>query len=507
MSVDDRTKYSAFVGLAFLMLLAAIDQTIVATALPSIASDLGSLDQVFWVVTSYLITTTAVTPLYGKLSDIYGRRRLTQVGIIIFLVGSILSGLSGSMLQLTLFRALQGVGGGGLMAMAVAGMGDIFTPRERGKYMSYLNLVFGAAVVGGPLVGGYITEYFTWRWIFYINVPVALLALALVETSLDVPVPDESHEIDFGGAILIVVTVTALIALTSFGGDRYAWGSWEILGLAVVTVVGTVLFVLQERRVNEPIFSFELFRNRTVVLIAIIAVLNAGARYGATNYIPLFLQTVLGAGESNAGLLLLPFLGGYVVSSMVGGQFMSRIGRYKPITIGGLVFGALGFYLLSTMSVHITWLQTTGYMIAAGLMGMTSPTLSTAIQNAVSGDAIGEVSSLYAFTRNLGGALGVAAFGIVLNRRVTTELGDVLPKSIDPSTVAQSPQSIQQLSPQLQQTAVHALADAFDAVFFFGGILLVLSVVAALALPHLDLKDESGVEGRSTADGADVDES
>ena len=499
-SLSGRAKYVAFAGLGLSMILSALDQTIVATALPSIATDLGSLDQLFWVVTAYLITSTAVTPLYGKISDIYGRRRLTEVAIAIFLVGSILSGFSQSMLQLTLFRGLQGVGGGGLMAMAMAGTGDIFTPRERGKYMGYLQLVNGAAVIAGPLFGGFLTDQFTWRWIFYINIPLGLVALALVQTALDVPVPNEDHRIDFLGAGLIAVAVSAFVALVSWGGSRYAWTSPQILALAVVTVLAAVGFLVQERRIDEPLISLDLFRNRSVLLITVIAVLVGGLVMGVVNYIPVFMKTVLGKGGVNTGLLLAPLFVGSIGGAIVSGQLMDRLGRYKAITVVGLVGSTVGCYLLSTMGADVTSLQTAAYMLVTGLTGMTLPTLSTGIQNAVSGDAIGEVSSLYTFARNLGGALGVSAFGIVFDRQLTAELSDALPKGVDPSTVSENPQAIHQLSPHLQQQVLGALVDAFHDVFLVGVVLLVVALVASLALPNLDLKEESGTERRAAAD-------
>ncbi|KZN26453.1 hypothetical protein A4G99_20585 [Haladaptatus sp. R4] len=501
-SLDGRMVYVAFAGLGLSMLLGAVDQTIVATALPSIATDLGSLDQVFWVVTAYLITSTAVTPLYGKLSDIYGRRRLTQAAILVFLVGSVLSGLSQSMLQLALFRGLQGIGGGGLMAMAMAGIGDIFTTRERGKYMSYLQLVNGGAIMIGPLFGGFLADQFTWRWIFYINLPLGLLAFGLVQVALDVPVPGKSHRIDYGGAGLLVIAVSALVAVSSWGGSRYAWTSPTILSLTVITVVGTALFLVQERRTVEPMVSLDLFRNRSVLLITVLSVLLGGVMLGVVNYIPIFMKTVLGESGVNTGALLIPFTLGSIGSAILAGQLMSHLGRYKSLTVAGLVVTTIGCYLLSTMGTEVSLLQTAIYMFMTGTIGMTGPTLATAIQNAVSGDDIGEVSSLYSFARNLGEALGVSAFGIVFNRRVTAELRDVLPAGTSPRSISQSPKAIHQFPPQLQQQVVQALVDAFHDVFLVGALLLVAALVASLALPNHDLKEESGAERRATTSDA-----
>lgn len=491
---EDRRKLIAFSGLLLAMLLGAIDQTIVATALPSIASDFGALDQLFWVVTAYLVTVTAVTPLYGKMSDMYGRRLLTQTAIGIFLIGSALCGLSQSMLQLALFRGIQGIGGGGLMAMSMAGIGDIFSPRERGKYMSYLMVVFGAATVGGPLLGGILTDALSWRWIFYINIPLGILAIALVQMFLDVPVPGKAHQIDYGGVALLVITVSALVAATSWGGNRYAWDSWQILGLMAVTITGTVLFLIQERRVEEPILSFELFNNQTVLLISALSVLVGGAMMGGINYLPLFMRMVLGITGMNIGILLLPFFVGYIISAGIGGQLMTYTGRYKFLTVAGLAIGTAGFYLLSTMGSNVSAQQAAAYMVVTGFMGITMPTLSTAIQNAVDANDIGEVTSLFSFGRGLGGALGVSAFGIIFNRQLTAELNDVLPGNVDSSGVSQNPQVIEQLPPHLQEEVVQALAAAFHDVFLLGVVMLGVGFFIALVLPDLQLKERSGAE-------------
>ena len=321
-------------GLMLGMLLGSIDQSIVSTALPTIVGDLGGSGSISWIVTAYLITTAVTTPLYGKLSDIYGRSIIYEISIAIFLIGSALSGLAGDipvlddhisgMAQLAVFRAVQGVGAGGLIAMATTILGDIFSPRERGQYMSYMMLIFGAATVAGPLLGGYLTDHFTWRWIFYINIPVGLAAISVIYTQLDLPVPDETHDIDYLGAVLLTVAVAALMLVTSWGGSEYAWDSARILWLAAITIVFAVAFVVQELRVAEPIFPIHLLRRRTIAGVDVLSFMVGIGLLGGTTYLPVFLQTVLGQSATNSGLLLLPLVGGLMITAAATGQLMTR---------------------------------------------------------------------------------------------------------------------------------------------------------------------------------------
>ncbi|MFB6172906.1 MAG: MDR family MFS transporter [Haloarculaceae archaeon] len=506
-------------GLMLGMLLGSIDQSIVSTALPHIVGELGDPSKLSWIVTAYLVTVTATTPLYGKLSDLYGRSAIYEFAIAVFLVGSALSGLAGDipvlnqyvggMTQLALFRALQGVGAGGLIAMATTILGDIFSPRERGKYMSYMMVIFGAATIGGPLLGGWLTDHYTWRYIFYINIPIGLAAIAVIHATLDLPVPDTSHAIDYLGAALLVVAVSALTLLTTWGGSRYAWGSMAILALGAVTIVAAALFVLQELRVDEPVFPVHLVQHRTFVgVVALSLVLGAGM-FGATIYLPVFLQTVLGVSATNSGLLLLPLMAGLMVTSALTGQLMTRLGHYKVFTVVGTFVGALGFWLLHTMGPVATHLFTlnvldwswtlnasTAYMVVTGLgLGFIMPTLTIAVQNIVDRSDLGAATTSVTFSRSLGSAVGTAVLGALLTSQLTARLADLGGAGGSPMASGGSidPDVIASLPPQVHDVVVTALANSLDAVFFVSTVMLAVAFLIAITLPGESLDETVNV--------------
>ncbi|MFB6130627.1 MAG: MDR family MFS transporter [Salinigranum sp.] len=502
-----RERLVILIGLMLGMLLGSIDQSIVGTALPTIAGELGGLDKLSWVVTAYLVTVTVTTRLYGKLSDIYGRSIVYEVSIAIFLLGSILSGFAGNMVQLTVFRAFQGIGAGGLIAMATTVLGDIFSPRERGKYMSYMMLIFGAATIGGPLLGGYLTDHFTWRWIFYINVPIGVAAILVMHFELDLPVPEETHAIDYLGAALLVCAVGALMLLTTWGGTQYAWGSVQILGLAAATLVLGVAFVAQELRVDEPIFPVHLMdRGAVAGVIALSFCLGVGI-FGATIYLPVFLQTVLGVSATNSGLLLLPLVGGMLVTAALTGQLMTRTGRYKPFVVLGTVLGTGGYWLLHTMGPATTHLHSTLYMVLTGMgFGFIMPVLTVAVQNAVDRKNLGVATTSVTFSRSLGSAVGVAVFGALLTNQLSARLADAFPgkagahlsstgSSLGPSAIAALPRGV-------RTVVVQALAGSIDAVFLAGTAVLVAAFAIALLLPELELSESAhvSVSGEATVD-------
>ncbi|MFB6075219.1 MAG: MDR family MFS transporter [Haloarculaceae archaeon] len=510
-------------GLMLGMLLGSIDQSIVSTALPHIVGELGDPSKLSWIVTAYLVTVTATTPLYGKLSDLYGRSIVYEFAIAVFLIGSALSGVAGDipvvnayvggMTQLAVFRALQGIGAGGLIAMATTILGDIFSPRERGKYMSYMMVIFGVATIGGPILGGWLTDNYTWRYIFYINIPIGLAAIAVIHTQLDLPVPNTSHTIDYLGSALLVVAVSALTLLTTWGGTRYAWGSTAILALGAVTLVSAALFFLQEIRVEEPVFPVHLVEHRTFVGVIVLSLCLGAGMFGATIYLPVFLQTVIGVSATNSGLLLLPLVGGLIVTSALTGQLMTRFGRYKEFTVLGGFVGSIGFWLLHTMGPETTNLFTltaldwsftlnasTAYMFVTGLgLGFIMPTLTIAVQNIVDRADLGAATTSVTFSRSLGSAVGTAVLGALLTSQLSSRLSDLggasgggaggmsSGGSIDPSV-------INNLPPQIHDTVVTAIANSIDTVFLAGTGLLVVAFLVALALPGDSLDDEINVQ-------------
>ncbi|MFU0243042.1 MDR family MFS transporter, partial [Streptomyces scabiei] len=366
------------------MLLAALDQTIVSTALPTIVSDLGGLEHLSWVVTAYLLAATAATPLWGKLGDQYGRKKLFQLAIGIFLVGSALCGIAQGMSELIAFRALQGLGGGGLMVLSMAIVGDLVPPRERGRYQGLFGAVFGATSVLGPLLGGVFTEHLSWRWVFYINLPVGVVALAVIAAVLHIPRRTTRHVIDYLGTLLIASVATCLVLVASLGGTTWAWGSPQIIGLAVLAVVLAALFVAVERRAAEPVLPLKLFRVRTFTLSAVISFVIGFAMFGAMTYLPTFLQVVRGVTPTMSGVYMLPMVFGLLLSSTVSGQIVSRTGRWKVFPVAGTAVTTLGLLLLHRLDEHSSTAEVSAYFFVFGLgLGLVMQVLVLIVQNAV----------------------------------------------------------------------------------------------------------------------------
>ena len=331
------------------VLLAALDGTIVATALPTITAELGGLNQLSWVVTGYLLASTISTPLYGKLGDLYGRKRVFQGAIVIFLIGSALCGQAQGMGELIAFRTLQGLGGGGLIVLAQAIIGDIVSPRDRGRYQGVIGAVFGVSSVAGPLLGGFLVDNASWRWIFYVNIPIGIVALAVIAVALRAPEQRRHARIDVLGTILLSLAAGCFVLATSLGGATYGWGSWQIIGLGVVTVVSTAVLIPVEKRAAEPVLPMSLFSSRVFTVAGAIGFIVGFALFGATTYLPLFLQIVTGASPTGSGLQLLPLILGLLVTSIGSGQIIARWGRYKPFPIAGTAIMVVGFWRLSTM--------------------------------------------------------------------------------------------------------------------------------------------------------------
>jgi EmrB/QacA subfamily drug resistance transporter len=410
-------------GLLLAILLAMLDNLIVSTALPRIVGDLGGVAHLSWVVTAYILASTITTPFYGKLGDMYGRKRFFVAAIIIFLIGSVLSGLSQSMAELIAFRAIQGLGAGGLMVGAMATLGDIVSPRERGRYMSYMMVVMMLATIGGPLLGGFITTSFSWRWIFYINIPVGGAALVYLLATLHLPRKRVNHKVDYLGGTLLAVAVTALILLATWGGTQYAWSSPQIIGLGLVTVAAGAGFYLTEMRAAEPMLPLHVFRNRNFSLTMTLTFLTGLAMFGAMTFLPLYQQTVQGESPTVSGLMLTPMMLGVTVTSIVAGQVTTKTGRYKvfPILGGGIM--ALGMYLLTGLDVATTRLESAIFYVVLGLgMGFLMQMVSLIAQNSVQQKDMGVASSARMFFQQIGGSLGVAAFGAIFARQLTSSL-------------------------------------------------------------------------------------
>jgi EmrB/QacA subfamily drug resistance transporter len=422
-----RTKITVMIAVMFCLLLAALDQTIVATAMPRIVQQLNGLQHLSWVFTAYLLASTVTVPIYGKLSDMYGRRPFIMGAIVTFLVGSALSGQSHNMTELILFRGLQGIGGGALMANAFAVIGDLFVPAERGRWQGLFAAVFGLASVIGPLLGGWITDNASWRWIFYINLPVGLVALTLISIYMPkIKGRAEGRKIDFLGAGLLATTLVTMILATTWGGTQYAWNSATIIGTYAASAVALGLFILAETRAQEPILPLHLFRNRVFVVSMVAVLLSGLAMFGGILYIPLFAQYIIGSSATNSGIILTPMMAGLIVTSVIAGQFMSRTGKYKALAVIGMGIVVVAMYWLAHVSATTTQAGLIWRMVVMGAgLGMTMPVFNLAVQNAFSQRELGVVSASTQLFRSIGGTVGTAVMAGVLNNSLTKHLGDI----------------------------------------------------------------------------------
>jgi len=410
-------------GLLLSIMLAMLDQLVVSTALPRIVGDLGGVTHLSWVVTAYVLAATVTTPLYGKLGDLYGRKRWLMIAIVIFLIGSALSGLAHTMDQLIVFRALQGLGAGGLLTGAIATIGDLVSPRERGQYMGYIMGVMTLAMIAGPLVGGYITENFSWRWIFYINMPIGGAALIYLALTMHVPRHRVEHKIDYAGAIALAIGATSIILMTTWGGTQYAWASVQVIGLAVLGLVSTATFLAIEARAAEPILPLGVFRNRNFSVAIAMSFLLGLALFGALTFLPLYQQTVQHLSPTQSGLMLIPMMLGSTVTALISGQVTTKTGRYKVLPIVGAGMMTLGMYLLTGIGLHTSLVTTGIYFAVIGLgMGFLMQITTLVAQNSVAPQEMGVASSARTFFQQIGGSIGVAAFGAVFARRLIESL-------------------------------------------------------------------------------------
>ncbi len=490
-------------ALMMAMLLAALDQTIVATALPTIASDLHGLNEYSWVATAYLLTSAIATPIYGKLGDLFGRKKLFQISIIIFLIGSALSGLSQSMHQLIIFRALQGIGGGGLMSLVLAIIGDIVPPRQRGRYQGYFGAVFGVASVAGPLLGGFLSGAHSilgvsgWRWIFYINLPLGVLALAAVATRLHLPSFKLQHKIDYMGAALMTVSVVSILLVSVWAGIQYAWSSPQIIGLLIAFFVFGIGFALWERRASEPLIPLDLFKNDIVTVSVLMSILTGIAMFATILYIPMYQQVARGYSPTVSGLLMIPLVLGMMAASIISGRMITKTGKYKIFPIVGTILLGLGIWLFSHVSLTTSQLTLAFWMIVIGLgLGSLMQVPTLAVQNSVDIKQMGTATSTTTFFRSIGSALGGAIFGSILISRLTAHIEKLLPAAgkanISTSALESSNQALASLPSFIQHDVMLAYTQSFHDMFLLGLPFVAAAFITALILREAPLRTSHG---------------
>ena len=495
-----RRTHLIFGGMLAATFLSSLDGTAVSTALPTIAGELGGIDQLPWVLTAYLLGSVAATPLYGKLSDLYGRRALTEVALAVFIVTSVMAAASQTMWQLIVSRGLQGIGGGGLMAMGFIVIGDIFSPRERGRYMAYYTMNFSLAALLGPVIGGVFVDLASWRWIFIVNVPIGLVAAALIHTNLTFRLPEREHRLDLAGAAILVTGVTALILGLAFGGTTFAWVSVPVVGLLGLAAAASIAFVRWEFRAAEPVLPMRLFRNPTFRIL-----IGGNAVYGAVgmglmSFLPLFFQVSLSEAATTAGLIIASSSVAVSLGSYVSGRVTTGTGRYRWVLQVAPVLTLISIVAFTFLDVHSSAFSAIPWLVLMGVsMGLAFPTMTTATQNSLDLPDLGAGTAAINFFRSLGQTVGVGAFGAILTGRINGELVG-LSDTVDVDDLLSTPEDIQALEPELRAAVESAVAVATNTIFWVAVPIIGLFVVAAQFLPELELRTTTALAGQRAAE-------
>jgi EmrB/QacA subfamily drug resistance transporter len=504
-TLSHRQILIAFSGLVLAMLLAALDSTIVSTALPTIVSEMGGLEHLAWVVTGYLLAQTIVTPVYGKLGDLYGRKIVMQSAIVLFLVGSALCGLSQNMTQLIVFRAIQGLGGGGLIVTTQAVVGDIVPPRDRGRYQGIFGAVFGLSSIAGPLLGGYFTTHLSWRWIFYINLPVGIAALVVLAATLPSLSRRVARSIDYTGAGLLAVVLSSITLLSDLGGTAYQWSSPVSIGLIAVSVLSLVIFAMVERKAAEPVLPLHLFRQQTFVVTSAVGLIVGFALFGSVTYFPLYLQVVKGVSPTGSGMQMVPMMGGMLVTSILSGQLISRTGRYKIFPLLGTAVMTVGLFLMSRLTPQSTEVTASMLMLVLGVgLGMVMQVLVITVQNDVEYRDLGVATSGATLFRLIGGSLGTAILGAIFAARLSVNLVRLLP----PGTVANeaarnmSVQALLQLPPSARAAYAQAFTVSLDTMFLVATVVCAIGFVLTWFLPERPLRATVAASARDAGNEA-----
>lgn len=504
-ALSHRQILIAFSGLVLAMLLAALDSTIVSTALPTIVSELGGLEHLAWVVTGYLLAQTIVTPVYGKLGDLYGRKIVMQSAIVLFLVGSVLCGLSQNMTQLILFRAIQGLGGGGLVVTTQAVVGDIVPPRDRGRYQGIFGAVFGLSSIAGPLLGGYFTTHLSWRWIFYINLPVGIAAMVVLGATLPSLSRRVARSIDYAGAALLAVVLSSITLLADLGGTAYPWSSPICIGLIAISLLSLGLFAVVERKATEPVLPLRLFQRQTFVVTSVVGLIVGFALFGSVTYFPLYLQIVKGVSPTGSGIQMVPMMGGMLVTSILSGQLISRTGRYKIFPVLGTAVMTVGLFLLSRLTPDTTNATASLLMLVLGIgLGMVMQVLVIAVQNDIDYKDLGVATSGATLFRLIGGSLGTAILGAIFAARLSANLLRLLPAGTAATGGARnmSVQALLQLPSSTRAAYAQAFTASLDTVFLVATVVCAIGFVITWLLPERPLRATVAASARDAGNEA-----